>query len=519
MHTKCKKGSEQCYGLKEMTLLFEIGQRLITSKELKNDLSPILKMLVEYLDAERSFLTIYNRNNSNIGIEAAYGLSHQQQSRGKYRLGEGVIGKVVELGQPIVIQEISKSNLFLNKTRSEVRKAERELTFICVPIMVLNKISGALSVVRPFNPHITYEEDIHLLSIVGSLIAKTVETRQVKLEEVEKLKEKNKELQSEIDRGNFSSNMVGNSTKMQDVFSLVEMVAKTNSTVMIRGESGIGKELVAEAIHNRSDRVNKKMVKVNCSALPDSLIESELFGHEKGAFTGADQRRIGRFEMADGGTIFLDEIGDLPLQTQVKLLRILQEREFERLGGSETIKVDVRIVCATNKHLEQSIEDGLFREDFFYRINVFPIFVPALRERRNDIPLLADHFINKFNNKNRANITRITTSAINMLMVYGWPGNVRELENVIERACILSKDNVVHSYNLPPTLQTADSTATGSQDGMQGVLERLEKQLILEGLTSTKGNISKAAEGLKITERKLGTRIKKYNIDAWRYKV
>ncbi|WP_282036863.1 sigma-54 interaction domain-containing protein [Saccharicrinis aurantiacus] len=519
MHTKCKKGSEQCYGLKEMTLLFEIGQRLITSKELKNDLSPILKMLVEYLDAERSFLTIYNRNNSNIGIEAAYGLSHQQQSRGKYRLGEGVIGKVVELGQPIVIQEISKSNLFLNKTRSEVRKAGRELTFICVPIMVLNKTSGALSVVRPFNPHITYEEDIHLLSIIGSLIAKTVETRQVKLEELEELKQKNKELQSEIDRGNFSSNMVGNSTKMQDVFSLVEMVAKTNSTVMIRGESGIGKELVAEAIHNRSERANKKMVKVNCSALPDSLIESELFGHEKGAFTGADQRRVGRFELADGGTIFLDEIGDLPLQTQVKLLRILQEREFERLGGSETIKVDVRIVCATNKHLEQSIEDGLFREDFFYRINVFPIFVPALRERRNDIPLLADHFISKFNNKNRANITRITTSAINMLMVYGWPGNVRELENVIERACILSKDNVVHSYNLPPTLQTADSTATGSQDGMQGVLERLEKQLILEGLTSTKGNISKAAEILKITERKLGTRIKKYNIDAWRYKV
>ncbi len=519
MHTICKKGGEDCYGLQEMTLLFEISQRLLTGKEIKSDLSPILKLVVEYLGAERSFLTIYNRSNANIGIEAAYGMSQQQQSRGKYKLGEGVIGKVIELGQPIVIQEISKSNLFLNKTRSEIKKEGRELTFICVPIVEENIITGALSVVRGFNPHITYEEDIHLLSIVGSLIAKTVRVRQEKLEELEELKQKNKELQSKIEEGNFTTNIIGNSSKMRDVFSLIEMVAKTNSTVLIRGESGIGKELVAEAIHNESDRKNKKLVKVNCSALPDSLIESELFGHEKGAFTGADQRRIGRFEMADGGTIFLDEIGDLPLQTQVKLLRILQEREFERLGGSETIKVDVRIVCATNKHLEKSIEEGDFREDFFYRINVFPIFVPPLRERRNDIPILADHFIVKFNKKNGAHIKRITTTAINMMMVYGWPGNVRELENVMERACILSKDNVIHSYHLPPTLQTADSTATGSQGGMTSVLERLEKQLIIEGLTSTNGNITKASELLKITERMLGTRIKKYKIDVWRYKV
>lgn len=261
------------------------------------------------------------------------------------------------------------------------------------------------------------------------------------------------------------------------------------------------------------------MVKVNCSALPDSLIESELFGHEKGAFTGADQMRKGRFEMAHGGTIFLDEIGDLPLSTQVKLLRVIQERAFERLGGSDTIKIDVRIVCATNCNLEKLIEEGRFREDLFYRINVFPIFVPSLRERRNDIPLLVDHFIHKFNRKNNAAIKRITTSAIDMLMVYPWPGNVRELENVIERACILARDNVIHSHNLPPTLQTADSTATGTQEGMTGVLERLERQLIIEGLTSTKGNISKAADRLKITERKLGTRIKKYRIEAWRYKV
>jgi Nif-specific regulatory protein len=519
MTAKCIKGGGECYGLKEMTLLFEISQRLIASTELKSDLTPILRMLVEHLNAERSFLTIYNRNSSSIYIEAAYGMSPKQQSLGKYRLGEGVIGKVIELAQPIVIQEISKSNLFLNKTRSDLRIEGRELSFICIPIVIENLMTGALSVVREFNPHITYEEDIHMLSIIGSLIAKTVKVRQQKVEELEALKQKNLELQSEVAGNNFATNIIGNSSKMRDVFSLVEMVAPTNSTVLIRGESGIGKELVADAIHNVSTRKNKNFVKVNCSALPDSLIESELFGHEKGAFTGADQMRKGRFEMANGGTIFLDEIGDLPLSTQVKLLRVIQERQFERLGGNETISVDVRIVCATNCNLEELISEGRFREDLFYRINVFPIFIPALRERRNDIPLLVDHFIQKFNKKNGANIKRITTTSIDMLMVYNWPGNVRELENVIERACILSRDNVVHSYQLPPTLQTADSTATGSLEGMTGVLDRLEKQLIIEGLITTKGNITKAAELLKITERMLGTRIKKYKIDAWRYKV
>ncbi len=519
MHVNCKKADGECYGLKEMTLLFEISQRLIASTELKNDLSPILKMLVDHLNAERSFLTIFNRSTSNIYIEAAYGMSAKQQSLGKYRLGEGVIGKVIELAQPIVIQEISKSNLFLNKTRSDLRKEGRELTFICIPVVIANQMTGALSVVREFNPHITYEEDIHMLSIIGSLIAKTVSVRQEKAEELEALKQKNLELQTEVNGNNFATKIIGNSSKMRDVFSLVEMVARTNSTVLIRGESGIGKELIADAIHSVSDRKNKNLIKVNCSALPDSLIESELFGHERGAFTGADQMRKGRFEMANGGTIFLDEIGDLPLSTQVKLLRVIQERQFERLGGTETISIDVRIVAATNCNLEKLIEEGNFREDLFYRINVFPIFIPSLRERRNDIPLLVDHFIAKFNKKNGANVKRITTSAIDMLMVYRWPGNVRELENVIERACILSRDNVLHSYNLPPTLQTADSSSTGSYEGMTGVIERLEKQLIIEGLTTTKGNITKAAEMLKVTERMLGTRIKKYSIDAWRYKV
>jgi len=519
MEFKCKKAGNECYGLKELVLLFDISQRLIQSKELKDDLSGILEMVVRYLNAERSFLTIFNRETGSIMIEAAYGYSTAQQARGRYKLGEGIIGRVVEMSRPVVIDKISKSSLFLNRTQQELTKDGQDLSFICNPIIEDGKVTGTLSVIRIYNPHISYDEDNQLLSIIGSMISRSVVSRQGRLEEMEVLRHKNIQLQNQLEQDYRPGNIVGNSSKMRDVYSLVSMVAETNSTVLIRGESGIGKELIADAIHFSSPRAKKSFIKVNCSALPDTLIESELFGHEKGAFTGAEARRKGRFELADGGTIFLDEIGDIPLSTQVKLLRLIQQREFERLGGTETIKIDVRIICATNRNLEELIQNNEFREDLYYRINVFPIFVPPLRDRRNDIPSLVDHFIGKFNKRNNAKVIRITTSALNMLMVYRWPGNIRELENCIERACILCKDNVIHSYDLPPSLQTADSTNTKASGGLTYTVEQVEKQLIREALVSSKGNIAKAADELKVTERMLGIRLKKYDIDAWRFKV
>lgn len=518
MEVKCRKAGDECYGLQEMVLLFDISQRLIQTRQLKNDLPTILRMIVEYLNAERSFLSIFNRENSTIYIEAAYGLSSVQQAKGKYELGEGITGKVVQMARPVVIEKISKSSIFLNKTNQETLKDGKELSIICVPIVDNSNVVGTLSVVRVFNPYISNEENIRMLTIIGSMIGNAVRWRQERMEELELLKQRNQELETRL-AGNKSLGMIGNSSKMKDVYSLVQMVGKTNSTVLIRGESGVGKELVADAILMASNRTDKPFVKVNCSALPESLIESELFGHEKGAFTGAETQRKGRFELADKGTIFLDEIGDIPLSAQVKILRIIQQRQFERLGGTETLGTDVRIIAATNRKLEEMIVNGEFREDLYYRINVFPIFIPSLRERRNDIPLLVDHFIEKFNKENNSKIKRITTSALNMLMVYSWPGNIRELENCIERACILSTDNVIHSYNLPPSLQTADSTNTIAKGGMMYTVEQVEKQLIREALTTTKGNIVKAAENLKITERMMGTRLKKYNIDAWRFKV
>jgi Response regulator containing CheY-like receiver, AAA-type ATPase, and DNA-binding domains len=287
---------------------------------------------------------------------------------------------------------------------------------------------------------------------------------------------------------------------------------------MIRGESGVGKELIAEAIHNASNRSSKPFIKVNCSALPENLIETELFGHEKGSFTGANSSHTGRFEMANGGTIFLDEIGDVPLSIQVKLLRVIQQRQIERVGGIKTINIDVRIITATNKNLEEMIKQDAFREDFYYRINVFPIYVPALRERRADIPILIDHFIAKLNKRNETNVKRITGGALDMLMMYSWPGNIRELENVIERAMILTSDDVIHSYNLPPTLQTGVSSNTVGKGTLNSILGRVEKQLIIDTLIAVRGNITKAAGQLGVTERIMGLRIVKYNIQVQDYK-
>ncbi len=516
---RCVKTNDECYGYQELSLLFDISTQLSRSKEITEELPSILKKVCGYLEAESSFLTILETQSEQIFIEVAHGLSPAQLSRGKYVLGEGIIGRVIETATSVVVPEISRSRLFLNKTKQELKVDGLELTFICVPIMHGVKVAGTLSLTRKFNPRITIEEDKRLLSIIGSIITQAVRIRQERLVEIEKLKKENRALQERVGTDNKPSNMIGNSSRMKDVFTLIDMVAPTISTVLIRGESGCGKELVADAIHRSSQRKGRPFIKVNCSALSDSLIESELFGHERGAFTGAEKQRKGRFEMADGGTIFLDEIGDLPLTTQVKLLRVLQEKAFERLGGSETISVDVRIICATNRNLEELIVENKFREDFFYRINVFPLFLPPLRDRRNDVPILVDHFIAKFNLTNSTNIKRITTSAINMLMVYSWPGNVRELENVIERACILSRDKVIHSYHLPPTLQTAGSSNTEAKGGLSFVVEKIERELITEALITTKGNMARAAAQLLITERMLGSRVAKYNIELWRYRL
>ncbi|MDC7240486.1 MAG: nif-specific transcriptional activator NifA [Spirochaetales bacterium] len=506
--------------IKELTLLFEISQILDQDMDLREVINPILEPLAENIGMERGTITLLNRKTGEISIEAAYGLSTEEQVRGRYKIGEGITGKVVETGQPMIIPDIEEEPTFLDRTGARKSKNKRKTSFICVPIKSGNEVIGAFSVDRPYqDSSLDLEDDVRLLTIVTSMIARAVKLRQRSEEEKQKLLDENDRLQKELKAKFQPDNMIGNSQAMQGVFDLIAQVSKSEATVLIRGESGTGKELVAHAIHYNSLRAGKPFIKVNCAALPESVIESELFGHEKGAFTGALATRKGRFELADGGTIFLDEIGELSAMTQVKLLRVLQEREIERVGGAETIKVNVRVIAATNRNLEDEIAANSFREDLYYRLNVFPIHIPPLRERKTDIMLLADFFTEKYSKKNRKTVKRISSSAIDLIMSYHWPGNVRELENCIERAALLSTDQVIHAYHLPPSLQSAESSDTGLHTTLSQAVENLEIELIKEALKSNRGNMAKAARKLDITERIMGLRVKKYDIDYRKYRT
>jgi len=487
--------------------------------DLREVVGPVLNALAERMGMARGALTVVNRRTEEIYMEAAHGLSELQRRRGRYQIGEGVIGKVVETGQPAIVPNISDEPMFLDRTGARKDLKKEDISFICVPIKIGAEVIGTLSADRLFESSISLEEDVRLLSIIASMVAQAVRLRQEIQEEREILIQENLRLQSELKERFEPSNIIGKSKGMREVYDLIAQVSKSNATVMIRGESGTGKELVANAIHYNSLRANKPFVKVNCAALPETILESELFGHEKGAFTGATHERKGRFEMAQGGTIFLDEVGDLPPMVQIRLLRVLQEREFERVGATTTTKVDVRVIAATNRNLEKLMEAGKFREDLYYRLNVFPIYIPPLRERKTDILLLTDFFVERYASINNKRIQRTCTHAIDMLMSYHWPGNVRELENCIERAVLLSREGVIYGYHLPPTLQTSTYTGTIPYGTLQGELERLERDLIMDALKTTRGNIAKATQILGASERIIGLRIQKYDIKPKRYRT
>ena len=505
--------------LEELSLLFEISQTLDKSLDLRDVVGPLLRTMASKMGMMRGTLTLLNRESGEIAIEEAYGLSESQRERGKYKLGEGITGKVIQTGKPAVIPRISEEPLFLNRTGARKNLKKQDISFICVPIKLGKEIIGALSVDRLFGDTVALKEDLRLLSIISSMIGQAVRLRQQMRMERKQLLEENIQLKEQLKDRFRPANIIGKSKAMQAVYDLIAQVSKSNTSVLIWGESGTGKELVANAIHYNSLRASKPFIKVNCAALPETVIESELFGHEKGSFTGAIGQRKGRFELAHGGSIFLDEVGDLSPATQIKLLRVLQEKEFERVGGITTIKTDVRIIAATNRNLEKLVEEEKFREDLYYRLNVFPIYMPPLRERKTDIPLLADYFVGKYSKANHKNICRISTPAIDMLMSYHWPGNVRELENCVERAVILSNDDVIHGHHLPPTLQTAEATGTTSGGNFQETLNNLERELILDALKSSRGNQTKAAQTLGLTERLMGLRVKKYKIDPKRFRT
>ncbi|HCO93523.1 MAG TPA: sigma-54-dependent Fis family transcriptional regulator, partial [Phycisphaerales bacterium] len=419
---------------REVEILSDISKALAESLDLEETLRSILKSFDTHLKLRRGTITLLDPDTETINVRIAHGLSDKSKSMTSYKVGEGITGLVVQNGKEIIVPDISKDPRFLHKTRLRKQQKGKRVAFFCVPIKLEGKTVGALSVDKQADSSDDLEANVRLLNVIATMIAQAVKLNKLVESDRKHLREENVRLRRELKNHFNIHNMVGSSNAMKEVYRLIEQVSNSNATVLIRGESGTGKDLVAHAIHYNSLRADKPFVKVNCTALPDTLLESELFGHEKGAFTGAAERKLGRFERAHGGTIFLDEIGDFSLNLQVKLLRVIQFKEFERVGGLETIKTNVRIVVATHKNLEEQIKEGHFREDLYYRVNVFPIYMPPLRERKDDIMLLADYFLEKIAAENKKNISRISTPAIEMLTRYHWPGNIRELENCIERA-------------------------------------------------------------------------------------
>jgi Nif-specific regulatory protein len=436
----------------------------------------------------------------------------------RLKAGEGVIGRVLQSGKPVVVPRVSREPLFVNRLSDRPELRDQELSYVSAPIALGGATIGAISIDLRFKADRDFNRTAKFLGVVGSMIAQAVRVHRLIESDRQRLVDENTHLRQELRERYDFSNIVGTSGPMRQVYEQIAQVARANTTVLLRGESGTGKELIANAIHYNSSRARKPLVKVSCAALPQDLIESELFGYEKGAFTGAHLQKKGRFEAAEGGTLFLDEIGELNLATQVKLLRVLQEREFERLGGTETIRANIRLIAATNKDLEKAIVAGEFREDLYYRLNVFSIFVPPLRERKPDVLLLADYFLEKFSREHGTSVKRIATPAIDMLSSYHWPGNVRELANVMERAVVVCDAQVVHAHHLPPTLQTAEASGTVQTTTLRESMEAFEKDALLDALKSARGNRAKAARLLGTTERIFNYRVRKYGIDWRRFK-
>jgi Nif-specific regulatory protein len=523
----------------EISILYDIGMLLSSTLELREAFAKMMQIISEKLNMHRGALVLLDESTGRLRTEAAAGLTPEEIERGKYALGEGVTGNVVATGRGRIIPDMRAEPDFLNRTGRLDPDSDAVISFICVPIKIEGRTAGALSVDKPFVSDEQLTSDHAFLTIITTFLAQAIQINRMVLRQKEELLEENAQLRAQVrDRYRFE-NIIGDSPAMHDVFATVGQVANSRATVLLLGETGTGKEMIAKAIHYNSPRKDKPFVRVNCGALTGTLLESELFGHVKGAFTGAIRDKMGRFEAADAGTIFLDEIGTLEPQLQVKLLRVLQEREFERVGDTQTVKVDVRVIAATNVDLQEEVAKGGFREDLFYRLNVVSIYLPPLRNRREDIPRLIDYFLDKYNSMNERRLRRISRDMLNVLLRYPWPGNVRELENAIERAVVLSNDEDFTEELLPLSVrmfaaQRRTNQASESIESLtrrladqaiadyelregeiyQLVIDQIEHALIDRALSKCGGVKTKAADFLGINRNTLNKKVKELGIET-----
>ncbi|HSR99691.1 MAG TPA: sigma 54-interacting transcriptional regulator [Kofleriaceae bacterium] len=483
----------------------EIGRELAGGAELDQQLRLLLHVLDRRLGAARSVLYLVDGEDRALTVEATHGLAAQQL---RPRFGSGVAGRVARSGQPVVVPVVRHDPMALSELADLSAWHDNGWNLIAVPIRRAERCVAVLATYYRYRDADSTAERCGVLDVAASLLGKAL--RGGDRAPVPAFSDDT--LARAGDPPFEYANLIGTSAVMRQLYEQIGQVARTNATTLLRGESGTGKEVVAHAIHHNSPRSAMPFVKVNCAALPEPLFESELFGHERGAFTGAHSRKKGRFELARGGTLFLDEIGELSLTTQAKLLRVLQFREFERLGGTETLHTDVRIIAATNKNLERAIEDGSFREDLYYRIDIFSIVLPPLRERRADIPALADYFLSKFAAEHGQKITRLSSGALELLARYSWPGNVRELENVIERAVVVCRGPVLQDRHLPRAVREAADDPP--QLTLIEAVQRLERQMIEDALRTAAGNVTAAARALGATERVVRYKVRKLGIGS-----
>ena len=535
----------------QLVTVYEVSKILNSSLDLHKTMRSVLNVLSSHLQMLRGMVALVEESG-DLQVIAATGMEQDNIAQGRFKRGEGVMGSILKSGVPAVIPDISKEALFLNRTGSRKTKNKAIISFIGVPIKVGRECIGVLSFDRENENEESarhFGTDVQFLTMVANLIGQTVRLHQKVAQDRATLLQEKFRLQSELHSKYSLDNVIGQSKIMQSVFSEVHQVAPSKSTVLLRGESGTGKEVIARAVHHLSPRRDKPFIKVNCAALSETLLESELFGHERGSFTGASQERKGRFEMAHGGTLFLDEIGDISPAFQTKLLRVLQEREFERVGGTKTIKVDVRLVAATNRNLEQDVAKGNFREDLYYRINVVSIFLPPLRERREDIPALAEHFLHISNEENSKHL-KFSVEAMQVMSNCQWPGNVRELGNCIERIAAMTQGNTIRKKDMLCDSDRCFSSIMWQQHSKHGVIPIIsnqtravpereapveeaednqdesefasdagnpQRQQIIDALEKCGWVQAKAARLLGITPRQMGYAILKHGIDVKRY--
>ena len=491
----------------EMAVLREIASAVARERSVRHLLEVALEILERSMGMLRGTFPLLEGDELRI-VATSRDLNDEERSLGRYRVGEGITGLVAKTGRAEVVADVRRDRRFLNRTRS--RRSNEALSFVCVPLLHRGQIIGTLSADRAMTGDTSsLARDVSLLEIIANLVGEAAYVCREEDAERADLVAENRRLRDMVRE--TPGRIIGSCPQMRAVYEQIRQVAPSEATVLIRGESGTGKELVAQAIQGLSQRSGRPFVVLNCAALPESLVESELFGHEKGAFTDARERRIGRAEAADGGTLFLDEIGDLSIPVQVKLLRFLQERTFSRVGSNEMLKSDVRFIAATSRNLEDLMAKKLFREDLYYRLSVFPIALPRLEDRGDDVILLAQSFLAKMRIKYGKEVTQFSVPALGALRAYSWPGNVRELENCVERAVLMTKDSTIHSYNLPEAIQadefSEDPFTGGSSRTLDEQLAIVERRLLEDALARHGGSHADAARELGLSPRMMSYRL------------